>query len=69
MTEVFYYNIFNELQQIRLHNMDSASFVASTSGSSIKIFCILENGVITNVSPEFAHVEQELASSLTRILC
>lgn len=69
MTEVFYHNTFNQLQQIRLHNMDAAAFVDSTRGSAIRIFCILENGVIKNGSSEFTAVEAELSSSLLNILC
>lgn len=69
MTEVFYHNTFNQLQQIKLHNMDVAAFVDSTRGSAIRIFCILENGVIKNGSSDFANVEAELSSSLLNILC
>jgi hypothetical protein len=69
MTEVFYYNTFNQLHQIKLNNMNAAAFVDSTRGSAIRIFCILENGVIKNGSPEFANVEAELSSSLLNILC
>ncbi len=69
MTEVFYYNTFNQLQQLKLHNMDITAFVDSTRGSEFKIFCILENGVIINTSPEFSNVEAELSSSLLSLLC
>jgi hypothetical protein len=69
MTEVFYYNTFNQLQQLKLHNMDAAAFVDSTKGSAFKIFCILENGLIKNSSPEFSNVEAALSDSLLNILC
>jgi hypothetical protein len=69
MTEVFYYNTFNQLQQLKLHNMDAAAFVDSTKGSAFKIFCILENGLIKFSSPEFSGVEAELSDSLLTILC
>lgn len=68
MTEVFYYNTFNQLQQLKLHNMDAAAFVDSIKGSAFKIFCILENGLIKNSSTEFLNVEAELFDSLLNIL-
>ena len=68
MTEVFYYNTYNQLQQLKLHNMDAAGFVDSLKGSAFKIFCILENGRIKNSSAEFLNIEAELTSSLLNIL-
>jgi len=69
MTEIFYHNTFNQLQQIKLHNMDADTFVDSIKGSAIKVFCILENGVLRNGSSAFADVESELSSTLLNILC
>gem|GEM_PF-2871189 len=69
MTEVFYHNTYNQLQQIRLHNMDAAAFLDSTKDSAIRIFCILENGIIKSGSSDFANVEAALYSSLLNILC
>ena len=68
MTEVYYYNTFNQLQQLKLHNIDAAAFVDSTKGSAFKIFCILENGLIKSRSTEFLDVEAELSDSLLNIL-
>ena len=69
MTEVFYYNTYNQLQRLKLHNMNSNVFVDSTKNSPFEIFCILEDGIIKNTSKAFLDIEAEISDSLLNLLC
>jgi len=69
MSEVFYFNAHRELQKLELYNIASAEFVKRTHQSGFKFLCILEQGEIAYVSPEFNTAEKEIANSLSGILC
>ena len=69
MTEIFYYNASKELQQLKLYNIDGGAFVDSTNCASFKIFCVLEDGSLQYISPEFSAVDADLSDALQRMLC
>jgi hypothetical protein len=67
-TEVFYHNKSGELYKIGFYNTDGLEFVRKVNKSSIKIFCVIENGQIIYASRDFQVVEDSIDRLLGRLI-
>jgi hypothetical protein len=68
MTEVFYHNTNGELQKIGLYNMDGLEFIRKINKNSIRIFCVIQDGLIIYTSRDFQVVEDSIDRALVDLI-